>query len=163
MKIIMLLFPLLLSGWTVLADSIPLDTIAFQQEGFVEVPLGTGLDPLLNPTFPKDSNDLIFDTAFYPFDPAGLVEFSASVDVGGLDLTIDPTTISCPTWASECEVIFGFSMPAIDAVTASLLTVNVGPATDTYDFPLPNARSGAGNSALTGEWLAWNGSHQKER
>jgi hypothetical protein len=112
------------------ADSITFNTFAFQQGGFVKVPLGPGLDPLLVPGVNGTTQSLGFETVF---GPIGTAVFSSTINVPGLQMTFGPFTDLCidPT---GCGEVFGWPVPPSDFVTSGILSVTLNGVTAIYDF-----------------------------
>ena len=108
------------------ADSVT--TIALQDNGFVSVPLGTGLDPLLNPTSSPSQLTLISY-----FGPIGAVTFSSTLNLAGHLFTFGPITDTC-TNPSGCGEGFGWTLPLSYKPLNGTLTVDLNGVTHTYDF-----------------------------
>src|SRR5271166_2474334 len=130
MKPFILATALLVAVLPSFADSIPLQTVVGQDEGFVQVPLGPGLDPLLGPTFlgVVPPNPLDFQTCC---GVTGTInEFSSVLDIDGLQLT-NEATFFC---FGKCSIGYGFYLPTLYHVTPGTLSVTLQGANAMYDF-----------------------------
>lgn len=133
------------------ADSF--STVALQNNGFVSVTLGPGLDPLLNPT--TSPSQLSFITSF---GPIGAVTFSSTLDIAGQQFTFGPISLTC-TNPSGCGELFGWTLPLSSRPINGILTVNLNGVTQTYDFryqtpvPEPSTMLLTGSGLMTVSWL----------
>lgn len=129
MKRMMFLFLFLtVLGSPCFADSVTFNTVALQNEGLISVPLGSGLNPLLQPTSP--SNYLDFITSF---GSLGTVTLSSTLDLAGQHFTFGPFTTDCVNPAG-CGDLFGWLVPVSHQVMDGTLTVNLNGTSATYNF-----------------------------
>ena len=107
MKRLAVLVFLLFAGLPSFADSIAFNTFAVQEKPLRWEHLGPGLDPLLAPIFIQGGQrGLVFETSI---GPIGSLVFSSTLDLLGLQYTLDPITMQC--FATSCGVGYGFLVP----------------------------------------------------
>ena len=127
MKCGMLAAILLIAALPSFGDSITFETFALQDNGFVRVPLGAGLDPLL---VSDGGGFLFFGTLF---GPVGNYTFSATLNLGGVQLSTGPITGVC-TDPTGCIEGSGGALPPFYKVTPGTLAVTLNGVTETYNF-----------------------------
>jgi len=131
MKATTLLIPFLLfAALSSLASSVSFNTVALQDHGFVSIPLGPGLDPLLQTASENGQQWLSFITYV---GPIGSVVFSSSLSLPGSQLLFGPFDFNCQD-ANQCGVISSFQVPLRYQVTSGSLSVTINGVTNTYDF-----------------------------
>ena len=149
MKRLMLLAVLMIAVLPSFADSITFSTFAFQNEG--SVPLGPGLNPLLNPTSP---NVLFFGTRI---GPIGNYVFSATLNLPGFQRMTGPITAVCHD-VTFCIEGSGGSVPNFYKPTPGTLSVTLNGVTETYNFryqtpvPEPTTLALFGTGLMTVLW-----------
>jgi len=121
---------LLFAGLSSFASSVTFNTVALQDNGFVSIPLGTGLDPLLLTGSGHGQQSLSFITSV---GPIGSVVFSSTLNLPGSQLSFGPFDFTCQN-TTQCGVIFSFQVPASYHVTSASLGVTVNGVTDTYNL-----------------------------
>jgi hypothetical protein len=110
---------------------VPFSTVAFQNDGFVSVPLGPGLDPLLNPVFPFPPFTLVFDSTI----PIGITTtLTAEFTLAGQQFTLGPVTNLCPPSSGGCGETYGFNVPVSHKVLNGTLKVTENGISQTDDF-----------------------------
>jgi hypothetical protein len=130
MKRLMLVIVVMFAALPAFSDSINLSTFALQNVGFVSVPLGPGLDPLLNATTPP--RYLSFITYF---DPVGAVVFSSTLSLAGQQFTLQPLSFTCASPnAIRCGVGYGWEVPLSYKAINGTLTINLNGLTENYAF-----------------------------
>jgi PEP-CTERM motif-containing protein len=151
MKLMMfLLLCLTIAAMPCFADSVTFNTVALQNNGFVSVPLGSGLNPLLKPTSPPTFLDFITS-----FGPLGTVTLSSTLDLAGQQFTFGPFATNCVNPAG-CGDLFGWLVPVSHKVIDGTLTVNLNGTSETYNFryvspvPEPTTLTLIGTGLLAG-------------
>ena len=128
MKIYMVAAVLLIAVLPAFADTVFFQTYALQPgKGFFDVPLGPGLDPLLN-SYPGDS--LSFATGFGPIGPFVSV---FAINLPGLQSTRGPYMSHCDD-PGGCFIIYGWGaeIPRYYVPTPGSLTATVNGVSETY-------------------------------
>jgi len=108
--------------------AVTFNTVALQNNGFVSVPLGPGLNPLLGPTNLSPKSSLDFMTFV---GPIGAVVFSSTLDLAGQEFSLAPFKFNC---TSRCSVLFGWFVPTSFTVTPGILSVTVNGVVAHYNF-----------------------------
>lgn len=121
---------LLFAGLSSFASPITFNTVALQDNGFISIPLGTGLDPLLFTDVGHGQQSLSFITYM---GPIGSVAFSSTLSLPGSQLSFGPFDFTCQN-ATQCGVLFSFQVPVSYQVTSGSLSVTVNGVTDTYNL-----------------------------
>jgi hypothetical protein len=130
MKASILLPIFLLASLSSYASSVSFNTVALQDNGFVSIPLGTGLDPLLVTAARNGHQSLSFITYM---GPIGSVVFSSTLSLSGSQLSFGPFDFTCQN-TNQCGVIFGFQVPPSYHATAGTLSVTINGVTNTYNL-----------------------------
>ena len=129
MKLSILLMPFLLfAALSSFASSVTFNTVALQDNGFVSIPLGTGLDPLLITT--PGNGQLSFITYLGPIGP---VVFSSTLTIRGSQFAFGPFDFTCQN-TNQCGVLFSFQIPPSYRVTSGSLSVTINGVTNAYNF-----------------------------
>jgi hypothetical protein len=144
MKASILLPIFLLASLSSYASSVSFNTVALQDNGFVSIPLGTGLDPLLVTGVGNGHQSLSFITYM---GPIGAVVFSSTLSLPGSQLSFGPFDLTCQ---NQCGVIFGFQVPPSYHATAGSLAVTINGVTNTYNFQYQTAVPEPATLTLTG-------------
>jgi len=142
-----ILFPaFLLVSLSSFASSVSFNTVALQDNGFVSIPLGTGLNPLLITAARNGQQSLSFITYV---GPIGSVVFSSTLSLPGSQLSFGPFDFTCQN-TNQCGVIFGFQVPPSFHATAGLLSVTINGVTNTYNLQYQTAVPEPTTLTLTG-------------
>ena len=135
MKCFAVFVVLLFAALSACADSIPVNTFALQENPLRLEALGPGLNPVLAPmVIHGGQRGLVFDTSL---GPIGSVVFSSTINLMGLQYTLDPITIQC---SATCGVGYGFLVPMSYKMVRGTLSLTLNGVTETYDFRHPVQR-----------------------
>lgn len=146
MNRILLVLVLAIVALPSVADSVTFNTVALQQQGFVKVPLGEGLNPLLYPDVLGNQHILTFESLL---GPVGAVVFSSVLTLAGQQQTFGPFTFDC-TNPAGCGVIFSWILPASYKVTPGTLSVTLNGTISSYNFRYQTAVPEPSTLALIG-------------
>ena len=148
MKCLAVLVILLFAALPAFADSIAVSTFALQENPIRLEALGPGLDPVLAPTpIYGGTRGLVFDTSL---SPIGFVVFSSTINLMGMQYTLDPITIQC---SATCGVGYGFVVPGSYKMVQGTLSLTLNGVTETYDFRYRSAVPEPGGILLLGTGL----------